>query len=76
MEDRSKRGGLAAVAKAAGVSPATVSRAFNLPRLVNDTVRARILEIAAEQQYRPDPAARALRSRRTHLVGVALPTLD
>ena len=76
MRNQSKRGGLAAVAKAAGVSPATVSRAFNLPDLVNAEVRARILGIAAEQQYRPDPAARALRSRRTHMIGVALPTLD
>ncbi|NEY90358.1 LacI family DNA-binding transcriptional regulator [Tabrizicola oligotrophica] len=76
MQERPKRGGLAAVAKAAGVSPATVSRAFNLPELVNDAVRARILAVAAEQQYRPDPAARALRSRRTHMIGVALPTLD
>lgn len=76
MQERTKRGGLAAVAKAAGVSPATVSRAFNLPELVNEDVRARILRIAAQQQYRPDPAARALRSRRTHMIGVALPTLD
>lgn len=76
MAERTKRGGLAAVAKEAGVSPATVSRAFNLPELVNDEVRARILKIAAAQQYRPDPAARALRSRRTHIIGVALPTLD
>ena len=65
MQAQSKRGGLAAVAKAAGVSPATVSRAFNQPELVNEEVRARILSIAAQQQYRPDPAARALRSRRT-----------
>jgi LacI family transcriptional regulator len=76
MKARPKRGGLAAVARAAGVSPATVSRAFNLPDLVNDAVRERIMSIAAEQQYRPDPAARALRSRRTHMIGVALPTLD
>ncbi len=76
MQNRTKRGGLAAVAKAAGVSPATVSRTFNLPDLVNQEVRARVLSVAAEQQYRPDPAAKALRSRRTHMIGVALPTLD
>lgn len=76
MDAKVKRGGLLAVAKAAGVSATTVSRAFNMPELVNQSVRARILEIAAEQQYRPDPAARALRSGRTHIVGVALPTLD
>lgn len=76
MDDQPKRGSLAGVARAAGVSPATVSRAFNLPDLVNETVRERILRIADEQQYRPDPAARALRSRRMHMIGAAIPTLD
>lgn len=70
------RTGLAAIAAEAGVSPATVSRAFNLPELVSEEVRERILRIAAERNYSPHPAARALRSRRTHIVGVALPTLD
>lgn len=76
MLKRPKPGSLAAVAKEAGVSPATVSRAFNTPEIVNEAVRARIMDVAARLQYRPDPAAKALRSRRTHMIGVALPTLD
>ncbi len=64
------------VAQAAGVSPATVSRVFNSPDIVKADVRKRILEVAAQLNYRPNPAARALRSRRTHIIGAAIPTLD
>lgn len=71
-----RRGGVAAVAAAAGVSPATVSRAYNLPDLVNDDVRKRIFEVAARLSYSPNPVARALRSRKTHIVGAAIPSLD
>jgi LacI family transcriptional regulator len=71
-----QRNGVAAVAAAAGVSPATVSRAFNLPELVNEDVRKRILDVAAGMNYSPNPVARALRSRKTHIVGAAIPTLD
>ncbi|MCB1379391.1 MAG: substrate-binding domain-containing protein [Alphaproteobacteria bacterium] len=68
--------GVKAVAQAAGVSKTTVSRAFNTPELVNEEVRRKILEIAARMNYRPHPAARALRSQRTHIFGAAIPTLD
>jgi LacI family transcriptional regulator len=68
--------GVNAVAQAAGVSKSTVSRAFNAPDLVNDEVRKRILEIAAQMNYRPHPAARALRSQRSLIFGAAIPTLD
>jgi LacI family transcriptional regulator len=71
-----QRAGVADVAAAAGVSAATVSRAFNLPELVNDEVRRRVLDVAARLAYSPNPVARALRSRRTHIVGAAIPTLD
>lgn len=39
-------------------------------------VRQRILEAAAGLGYSPNAAARALRSRKTHIVGAAIPTLD
>ncbi|WP_264214717.1 LacI family DNA-binding transcriptional regulator [Leisingera thetidis] len=68
--------GVRAVAQAVGVSKSTVSRAFNSPELVKEEVRQKIFEIAAEMNYRPHPAARALRSQRTHIVGAAIPTLD
>lgn len=68
--------GVAGVAREAGVSPATVSRAYNSPEMVKEEVRLKIFEVANRLNYRPHPAARALRSKRTHIVGAAIPTLD
>lgn len=64
------------VAKAAGVSVATVSRAFNMPDAVKDGVRQRILEVADDLGYVPNSAAKALRLQRTQIVGAVIPTLD
>lgn len=66
---------LSDVATAAGVSSATVSRAFNLPALVRDDVRARILAAADELGYVAHGAARALASRRSRTLGAIVPTL-
>lgn len=80
MTDKRKstesNGGVLAVAKAVGVSKSTVSRAFNSPEAVKAEVREKIFEAAAKMNYRPHPAARALRSQRSHIVGAAIPTLD
>ncbi|MCM2474583.1 substrate-binding domain-containing protein [Rhizobium sp. CG5] len=64
------------VAAAAGVSTATVSRAFNAPEKVAPEIREKILKIAADLGWMPHPAGAALASRRTWLVGVLIPTLD
>jgi LacI family transcriptional regulator len=64
------------VARHAGVSVATVSRAFNRPDSVREDVRVRVLEIARTLGYSPNPAAKALRLQRTHIVGAVVPTLD
>jgi LacI family transcriptional regulator len=64
------------VADEAGVSVATVSRAFNLPDVVSDDVRERVLDVAKRLGYSPNAAARALRSRKTHIVGALIPSLD
>ena len=63
------------VAKAAGVSVATVSRALNGHQNVADAVRERVLAVSAELRYSPHHAARSLSSRRTQTVGVVLPDL-
>lgn len=63
------------VAKAAGVSVATVSRALNGHQNVAEGVRTRVLEAAAALRYSPHHAARSLSSRRTQTVGVVLPDL-
>lgn len=66
---------LADVAAAAGVSSATVSRAFNLPGLVRDELRARILATADDLGYVAHGAARALASKRSRTLGAIVPTL-
>ena len=63
------------VARTAGVSVATVSRALNGQGHVSPEVRARVLAAARDLDYAPDQAARALSSGRTHTVGVVLPDL-
>ncbi|BBK32325.1 LacI family transcriptional regulator [Stella humosa] len=67
---------LADVAAAAGVSSATVSRAFNLPALVREDVRARILATADDLGYVAHGAARALASKRSRTLGAIVPTLN
>lgn len=64
------------VARAAGVSPATVSQALNGGRPVAESTRARIGEVVAELGYQPNAFARGLRTLRSHLVGVVLPDLS
>lgn len=61
------------VAKVAKVSRVAVSRAFNPAASIKAEKRARILEVAQTLGYAPDRAARALVTRRSHLVGVIVP---
>ena len=64
------------VAKRAGCAPATVSRALNNPDKVSPEKRARVERAMLELGYVRNHAARALRSQRSNMVGVLIPTLD
>lgn len=64
------------VAKLAGCAPATVSRALNSPEKVSADKRARVEKAMQELGYVRNYAARALRSQRSNMVGVLIPTLD
>ncbi|WP_198970782.1 LacI family DNA-binding transcriptional regulator [Xylophilus sp. ASV27] len=64
-----------AVAARAGVSVATVSRAFNLPDKVSPATRQRVERAARELHYLPNASARTLRTQRSRVLGVVLPTL-
>ena len=66
---------IAAVARAAGVSVATVSRAFNTPDAVALDTRLRVARAARAVDYRPNASARTLRTQRSRVLGVVLPTL-
>lgn len=63
------------VAKAAGVSVATASRALNGLSIVTRETRAKIEATAAELNYVPHSGARSLTRRRTDTIGVILPDL-
>ncbi|HEY0857161.1 MAG TPA: LacI family DNA-binding transcriptional regulator [Albitalea sp.] len=63
------------VARVAGVSVATVSRALNGHDNVTAETRDRILAIAAELRFTPSGAARSLIMRRTDTIGALLPDL-
>jgi DNA-binding LacI/PurR family transcriptional regulator len=58
------------VAKLAGVSVATVSKALNNYREVSDETKARILHIVNELGYIPNSSARALSTKRSQLIGI------
>lgn len=67
--------GLRDVAKVAGVSTATVSRAINNPDLVSPELRERIAATIEQLGWVPDGAAKALATRRSYAIGAVFPTL-
>ena len=73
MTSRIQRVRIADVARAAGVSKAAVSFAFNKPEELSPDTANRILEVATALGYRPHPVARMLAQRRTMSIGVMTP---
>jgi DNA-binding LacI/PurR family transcriptional regulator len=63
------------VARAAGVSTSTVSRALSLPQKVDPATRERVLRVAEHLGYQPNRAARGLITGRTGNLGLILPDL-
>lgn len=64
---------LADLARLAGVSAGTVSRALAGKSLVNTETRERIQALAREHGFRPNQMASKLRTRRTGVVGIVIP---
>lgn len=67
---------IADVARAAGVSRATVSRVMNGKASVDDAMASRVREAAEALRYRPSSTARSLSLGRTNTVAVSLPDLS
>ncbi|WP_159947558.1 LacI family DNA-binding transcriptional regulator [Rhizobium sp. 18065] len=67
---------MADVARLAGVSPMTVSRAFKRDTSVSDATRSAILEAADTLGYVFDSTASNLRSQRTDFVAVTIPSIN
>lgn len=66
---------LRAVAELSGVSVSTVSRALRGSDRVSPSTRAKVARAAASLNYRPNAAARGLRTRQSSLIGVVMPNL-
>jgi LacI family transcriptional regulator len=64
------------VARLAGVSTATVSRALNQPGQVDPETRRRVEAAVGKLRYLPHGAARSLRSHRSKMVGAVVPSFD
>lgn len=67
---------LADVARLAGTSEATASRALKDDPRIGATTRATVRAAAIKLGYVPNAAARSLRARRTHILGLLLDDLS
>lgn len=63
------------VAKAAGVSTSTVSRAFSHPHVLMESTVTRVLDCAARLGYSPNPVARSLSTGRRGNIAIIVPDI-
>lgn len=64
------------VAKAAGVSTATVSRCLNSPERVIEQTRHRVMQAVESLGYTPNFAAQVMAAKRSFTIGAIIPTMD
>ena len=76
MDNARKAPTMTDVARAANVSPMTVSRALKSGSLVSESTRARILAAAEELGYVLDSTASSLRSQKSDFVAVTIPSIN
>ncbi len=58
------------IAAACGVSTATVSKALNDQKDISQATKDRVIQMAREMGYKPNLAAKALKTKRTNNIGV------
>ncbi len=64
------------VAREAGVSVATVSRIMNNRGAISDKTRKKVHKVMKELNYLPNEMARALQTKRSHIIGLVVPLID
>lgn len=64
------------VARASGVSTATVSRCLNFPAQVAEATREKVLRAVSDLEYSPNFGARVMAARRTNTIGAVIPTME
>lgn len=67
---------MADIARKAGVSPMTVSRAFKADGLISKDTRDAVLKAAEELGYVFDSTASSLRSQKTDFIAVTIPSIN
>ncbi len=70
-----RRAKLDDVARRAGVSRSTASRALNGVGELSEATRESVVRAAEALDYRPSPTARSLRTRQSYTVGLVVPTV-
>jgi DNA-binding LacI/PurR family transcriptional regulator len=73
VADKERVRNISDLARIAGVSPGTVSRALSDAGLISQKTRERIKALAREHDFRPNVMARNLRIKRTGAIGVVIP---
>ncbi len=76
MKKQSYKIDIFSVAKAAGVSAATVSRVMNHPDLVNPATRKKVERAIRKTGYVRNRAAQAMHGRRSATLGLVVPTVN
>lgn len=64
------------IAKELNVTPSTVSRALNDHPGISDATKQAVIAAAERLQYHPNQIAAALRSGRSYIIGVLVPSAD
>lgn len=64
------------IAKKLNITPSTVSRALSDHPRISEKTKVRVREMANRMNYQPNKVAAALRSGRTYILGVIVPTAD
>ncbi len=73
MRAKNRRVTINDIAELAGVSKTTVSFAFNAPERISKQMYTKIMDIAKESGYIPNPVARTMTTNRIGTVGILLP---
>jgi LacI family transcriptional regulator len=71
--ERRKRVTIYDIARAAGVTAATVSRVLNGRQGISDGTRDRVVAVMKREKYFPSPAASGLRKKSTREIGILSP---
>ena len=74
--EHSKKTTIHDIAERLNVTASTVSRALNGNPRISDNTRKAVLRAARELDYEPNQIASALRSGRTQLIGMLVPTIN